>query len=127
MVIGDETSAHVSVMDREFQLDPLAKKGGNSSIGFESGTRAPNGAYTGGVGMGGISTETTVEVEEHRLQIMDEGDLEHFDAWVRGNEHGIGYRVRICGGTGYGDGGVSLSSQTGPVEAHTRLDGGRMV
>jgi hypothetical protein len=122
---GDKTKTNVSVMDRGFQLDTLRKKRGDSSISLDSDERQLNGAYF--AGLGGINTETTVRVEEHNIRAMEEGDVEHMNEWDRGDEDDNNYRVQIRGGDGYADGAASLSSETGPVEPHTQLEGGRMV
>lgn len=106
--IGVKTSTHISVTDRGFQLDTLRRKRGESSVSLDSDERELNGKYTGD--MGGISTHTTVEVEEHSLRNLEQGDLS--DGRLNGWEHESedhGYQVRIIGP------GRSVTADDGPM------------
>lgn len=98
--IGVKTSTRVSVTDRGFVLDTLRKKRDRgSSISIDSDERQlANGIYMGN--MSGISTETTVEVDDASLRHMEEGGESIADgrssAWDRERDD-RGYHVRIEG------------------------------
>jgi len=114
--IGVKTSTHISVMDRGFALDTLRKKRGDSSISLDSDERQLNTVYLGSGGgatmgmggMGGISTETTVEVEEQSMRHVD-GAL-HSD--LESGVGSLGWRHDMD------DGGYSVRIEAGGDEKH---------
>lgn len=108
--IGLKTSTRISVAERGFQLDTIRKKHGNSSISLDSDERELTSKHA--AGMGGISTETTVEIEETSVRNLDHDDNGEasISGWRQDLEHG--YHVRIHGG----EGGMSMIEDHEPVQ-----------
>ncbi|KAL1305069.1 hypothetical protein AAFC00_002006 [Neodothiora populina] len=121
--------------NRSFALDTLRshKKRGvlESSISVDSDERelTGNGSINGGKfpAHGGISTETTIDVEEHSLRNLESGesglpsDL-HQHGWERDPEDVRRYHVRIRGGDVRGDSVVLGSASRTPPESGAYLE-----
>lgn len=111
--IGVKTTTRISVSDRGFALDTLRKKKGDDSISLDSDERELNGAFVSP--MGGISTETTVEIDERSLRHLEEGGELGERAWEHDpDDHG--YRVRILAGDAEREDSITENHHRAPVE-----------
>ena len=113
---GLDTGTHISVLERSYQMDTLRSKRAGDSASLDSDERRLNGPFAMGY-MGGISTETTVEVEQRSLRPMEgEGGVPAGggNGWD-GDHDKHGYQVRIRGGDA-SRGDSIATHDDGPVE-----------